>query len=68
MKLEKLINPLLDDNDLVAFCFILERIVDECKRLPKSFTFHHPVDKKKYKNYGEKIGRPMDLGIKKKLF
>lgn len=62
MKLEKLINPLLDDNDLVAFCFILDRIIQECKKVPKSFIFHHPVDKKKYVLYYDKILHPMDLG------
>ena len=29
MKLEKAINPLLDDNDIVAFSYILETIVEQ---------------------------------------
>lgn len=29
MRLEKAINPLLDDDDLVAFSFILSNIVEE---------------------------------------
>ena len=31
MRLEKAINPLLDDNDQVAFSFILESIVGQMK-------------------------------------
>jgi transcription initiation factor TFIID subunit 1 len=31
MRLEKAINPLLDDNDQVAFSFILESIVAQMK-------------------------------------
>ncbi|VDO81731.1 unnamed protein product [Soboliphyme baturini] len=62
MKLERAINPLLDDNDQVAFSFILERIVDSCKKIPRSFAFHQPVDRKKVKTYYEKVTRPMDLG------
>ena len=62
MRLEKAINPLLDDNDLVAFSFHLSQILERCKAVPKSFAFHRPVDGKKFKHYYDKITCPMDLG------
>ncbi|KRX91385.1 Transcription initiation factor TFIID subunit 1 [Trichinella pseudospiralis] len=62
MKLEKEINPLLDDNDQVAFSFIIGNIIDECKKIPKSFAFHSPVDVRKVRSYYDKIKNPMDLG------
>ncbi|VDO31629.1 unnamed protein product [Onchocerca flexuosa] len=60
--LEKAINPLLDDNDIIGFSFILNEIVQECKNIPKSVAFHFKVDPKKLPQYYEKIHRPMDLG------
>lgn len=33
MRLEKAINPLLDDNDQVAFSFILENIIAQMKAI-----------------------------------
>ncbi|KAI1718220.1 bromodomain-containing protein [Ditylenchus destructor] len=62
IQLEKVINPLLDDNDMVGFSHILKGIVQECKNLPKSAAFHNPVDGRKVLNYFERIERPMDLG------
>nr|CDJ83308.1 Bromodomain domain containing protein [Haemonchus contortus] len=62
MKLEKAINPLLDDNDRVGFGFVLEKIVQACKNIPKSVPFHTRVDAKKVPFYYQKISRPMDLG------
>ena len=62
MKLEKAINPLLDDNDLVGFSFVLSKITEQLKSIPKSFPFHNPVDKKKVKDYYVRIQHPMDLG------
>ncbi|KAK6059925.1 Bromodomain protein [Cooperia oncophora] len=62
MKLEKAINPLLDDNDRVGFGFVLEKIVQACKNIPKSVPFHTRVDAKKVPFYYQKINRPMDLG------
>lgn len=47
MELEKSINPLLDDNDMVGFSFILNEIVQQCKNIPKSVAFHAPVDARK---------------------
>ncbi|VDN01342.1 unnamed protein product [Thelazia callipaeda] len=60
--LEKAINPLLDDNDIIGFSFILNEIVQECKNVPKSAAFHFKVDPKKLPQYYEKISKPMDLG------
>jgi transcription initiation factor TFIID subunit 1 len=57
MELEKAINPLLDDNDMVGLSFILTEIVEECKGLPKSVAFHTKVDAKKFPTYYDKIQR-----------
>ncbi|XP_071041821.1 transcription initiation factor TFIID subunit 1 isoform X2 [Parasteatoda tepidariorum] len=62
MRLEKAINPLLDDNDQVAFSFILETIVSEdLKKIPESWPFHKPVSKKFAKEYYTVIKNPIDL-------
>ncbi|CAG2164848.1 unnamed protein product [Oppiella nova] len=59
MRIEKAINPLLDDNDQVAFSYILENIVNQrLKTIPESWPFHKPVDKKFVKNYYEIIENP----------
>lgn len=47
IELEKSINPLLDDDDMVGFSHILKEIIQECKNLPKSAAFHAKVDSKK---------------------
>ncbi|XP_064482007.1 transcription initiation factor TFIID subunit 1-like isoform X2 [Ornithodoros turicata] len=62
MRLEKAINPLLDDNDQVAFSYILEGIVcDHLKSIPESWPFHKPVNKKFVKDYYTVIKNPIDL-------
>uniref|UniRef100_A0A1I8BD87 Bromo domain-containing protein n=1 Tax=Meloidogyne hapla TaxID=6305 RepID=A0A1I8BD87_MELHA len=53
IELEKQINPLLDDDDIVGFSYILLQIVQECKNLPKSVAFHSRVDSKKEQNAKE---------------
>ena len=61
-KLEKAINPLLDDNDQVAFSFMLDSILsNNIKPLQESWPFQKPVNKKQLKHYYEKIKEPMDL-------
>ncbi|KAJ6220107.1 hypothetical protein RDWZM_005919 [Blomia tropicalis] len=61
IKLEKVINPLLDE-DQIAFSYILKTIVSEkLKVISDSWPFHKPVSKKVVKNYYEVIKRPMDL-------
>lgn len=62
MRLEKAINPLLDDNDQVAFSFILETIVSQdLKSIPESWPFHKPVSKKFVKEYYNVVKNPIDL-------
>lgn len=47
MRLEKAINPLLDDNDVVALQFILESILNnKLKTMSESWPFLKPVNKK----------------------
>ena len=62
MRIEKAINPLLDDNHQVALSFIFENIVEKkLKTIPESWPFHKPVDKKFVKNYYEVIENPVSL-------
>ena len=57
-RIEKAINPLLDDNDHVAFGFILENVTEALRLVPESWPFHKPVDKKKVKDYYERVANP----------
>ncbi|KAK0086570.1 hypothetical protein PV325_002974 [Microctonus aethiopoides] len=62
MRLEKAINPLLDDDDQVSFTFILESVViAKLKSIPEAWPFVKPVNKKSVKDYYNVIKRPMDL-------
>lgn len=62
MKLEKAINPLLDDNDQVALTFILDNVVNnKLKSLQEAWPFLKPVNKKAVKDYYNVIKQPMDL-------
>uniref|UniRef100_A0AAQ5ZGZ2 Transcription initiation factor TFIID subunit n=1 Tax=Amphiprion ocellaris TaxID=80972 RepID=A0AAQ5ZGZ2_AMPOC len=62
VRLEKAINPLLDDDDQVAFSFILDNIVTQKMMVvPDSWPFHHPVNKKFVPDYYKVIVNPMDL-------
>ncbi|XP_017291361.1 transcription initiation factor TFIID subunit 1 isoform X4 [Kryptolebias marmoratus] len=62
VRLEKAINPLLDDDDQVAFSFILDNIVTQkMMAVPESWPFHHPVNKKFVPDYYKVIVNPMDL-------
>ncbi|XP_043913192.1 transcription initiation factor TFIID subunit 1 [Protopterus annectens] len=61
-RLEKAINPLLDDDDQVAFSFILDNIVTQkMMAVPESWPFHNPVNKKFVPDYHKVIENPMDL-------
>ncbi|XP_040190381.1 transcription initiation factor TFIID subunit 1 [Rana temporaria] len=61
-RLEKAINPLLDDDDQVAFSFILDNIVTQkMMAVPDSWPFHLPVNKKFVPDYYKVIPHPMDL-------
>ncbi|XP_056266046.1 transcription initiation factor TFIID subunit 1 [Pseudoliparis swirei] len=62
VRLEKAINPLLDDDDQVAFSFILDNIVTQKMMVVSdSWPFHHPVNKKFVPDYYKVIVCPMDL-------
>ncbi|XP_047488468.1 transcription initiation factor TFIID subunit 1-like isoform X2 [Penaeus chinensis] len=69
MRLEKAINPLLDDDDQVAFDYILDNIVNQkLFSMQESWPFMKPVNKKNVKDYYEIIQNPMDLStIAKKV-
>lgn len=61
MRLEKAINPLLDDDDQVALSFIFEKLLNKIKLMQDSWPFLKPVNKKQVKDYYTVIKRPMDL-------
>ncbi|XP_052869820.1 transcription initiation factor TFIID subunit 1 [Anopheles cruzii] len=61
-RLEKSINPLLDDDDQVALSYILSEYVNgPLKAMPESWPFLKPVNKRLVKDYYTIIRRPMDL-------
>jgi hypothetical protein len=62
MKLEKAINPLLDDDLLVALSYLFERILSEhLMNVENSWPFHHAVNKIRFKDYYDIVKTPMDL-------
>lgn len=62
MRLEKAINPLLDDDDQVALTFILDNVVNnKLKGMSESWPFLKPVNKKLVKDYYNIVKEPMDL-------
>ncbi|XP_067618163.1 transcription initiation factor TFIID subunit 1 isoform X3 [Eurosta solidaginis] len=61
MRLEKAINPLLDDDDQVALSFIFEQLHGRIKLMQESWPFLKPVNKKQVRDYYTIIKRPMDL-------
>ncbi|XP_033126972.1 transcription initiation factor TFIID subunit 1-like [Anneissia japonica] len=61
LRIEKKINPLLDDDDQVAFSFILDNIVTTLKAVPDCWPFHNPVKAKFVKDYYKVVEVPMDL-------
>ncbi|KAL1456949.1 hypothetical protein WDU94_001632 [Cyamophila willieti] len=62
MRLEKAINPLLDDNDQVALSYIFEDIVNnKLKNMADAWIFIKPVNKKFFKDYYSVVTKPMDL-------
>merc|ERR1719186_1624221 len=64
MRLEKMINPLLDDNDQNALTYILDNIINEkIKSMSESWPFMRPVNKKNVKDYYEVIKTPIDLEL-----
>lgn len=62
IRLEKAINPLLDDDDQVALSFIFEKLLNEkLIKMRESNVFKKPVNKKQVKDYYTQIRKPMDL-------
>ena len=62
MRLEKAINPLLDDDLLVAISYLFERILSEhLMNVENSWSFHHAVNKVHFKDYYDIVKTPMDL-------
>ena len=62
MKLEKAINPLLDDDLIVAISYLFERILSEhLMNVENSWPFHHAVSKVRFKDYYDIVKTPMDL-------
>ncbi|KAL0893102.1 hypothetical protein ABMA27_014741 [Loxostege sticticalis] len=62
IKLEKQINPLLDDNDQVALSFILDNLLTtKLKIMPEAWPFLKPVNKKQVKDYYSVIKKPIDM-------
>lgn len=62
MKLEKTINPLLDDDRLVTISFLFDRILsDHLMNVENSWPFHHAVNKVRFKDYYDIVKTPMDL-------
>ncbi|KAH8381371.1 hypothetical protein KR093_003697 [Drosophila rubida] len=61
MRLEKAINPLLDDDDQVALSFIFEKLHSQIRSLSEAWPFLKPVNKKAIKDYYTLIKKPMDL-------
>ncbi|CAF0732337.1 unnamed protein product [Adineta ricciae] len=62
MKLEKTINPLLDDDFHVGISHLFERILtDHLMNVENSWPFHHAVNKLRFKDYYDIVKTPMDL-------
>lgn len=60
-RLEKAINPLLDDNSLIALNYLLDQFYELMFGVENSILFLKPVNKAKYKDYYEVVKNPIDL-------
>lgn len=61
-RLEKAINPLLDDNSLIALNYLFDQFYEQIKfGVENSFSFLKPVNKAKYKDYYDVVKNPIDL-------
>ncbi|TPP67234.1 Transcription initiation factor TFIID subunit 1 [Fasciola gigantica] len=67
MRLESLVNPLLDEDDLVGLSFLLQQAIEAMRAVEHSRPFHTPVDKRRYPDYYKQISSPMDLSTLEKL-
>ncbi len=62
LRLEKAINPLLDEDSLIALKYLLNQIFEQnIMTVENSFAFLKPVNKGKYKDYYDVIKSPIDL-------
>lgn len=62
LRLEKAINPLLDDDSQIALNYLLNQIFEQnIMTVENSFAFLKPVNKGKYKDYYDVIKSPIDL-------
>lgn len=67
IKLERQINPLLDDNDQNQLSFTLTQFMEKFDTIEgAALYFQRPVDRKKYPDYYPKITNPIDLGMIRK--
>lgn len=48
MRLESLVNPLLDEDDLVGLSYLLQQAIEAMRGVEHSRPFHIPVDKRRY--------------------
>ena len=61
-RLEKAINPLLDDNSMVRLNHVIKTILEtKIQVMPESWPFTKPVNRKTLKGYYDMITHPMDL-------
>ncbi|CAH8845943.1 unnamed protein product [Trichobilharzia szidati] len=67
MRLESLVNPLLDEDDLVGLSYLLQQAIEAMRSVEHSRPFHIPVDKRRYPDYYKIISNPMDLSTLEKL-
>lgn len=62
MRLEKVINPLLDDDDQVALSYVFDNIVTtKLKARTGAWPFLKPVKKKLVPDYYNIVKNPIDL-------
>lgn len=59
--LERLIDPLIGDDDVTLFCRELNRIVEKCQQIKKVVQLSLPENRKKFKTYFDTIVEPIDL-------
>ncbi|KAG5445975.1 Transcription initiation factor TFIID subunit 1 [Clonorchis sinensis] len=67
MRLESLVNPLLDEDDLVGLSFLLQQAIEAMRGVERSRPFHTPVDKRRFPSYYKIISNPMDLSTLEKM-
>ncbi|RMZ95006.1 transcription initiation factor TFIID subunit 1 isoform X1 [Brachionus plicatilis] len=62
VRLEKAINPLLDENSLIVLNYLFDQLYEQfIMQVDNSFSFLKPVNKAKYKDYYDIVKNPIDL-------